>query len=149
MVSIGHLALFVNNLRAAETFYRHIFDMQLIMREAPKEDGLWYTLHPAKGWEDAEVAGIDLAMVALKHEGFVLALFQGRPSPEETVLEIGLIMKPDEIAAVRKRLPDSIDRIYHPDDFIFHDPFGYRWHLWLEDNEFLSNGESSGRWLEI
>jgi catechol 2,3-dioxygenase-like lactoylglutathione lyase family enzyme len=149
MISVGHLALYVPNLRQAESFYQKLFNMELLMREAPLEDGPWYTLPFDKGWDDAEAAGIKIKMVALKREDFVLPLFEGRPVPRETVLEIGVVMPVEEIAATRDRWPESVALVEHPLDTMFRDPFGYTWHLWPEGEVFQSNGESRGRWLEV
>jgi len=147
---VGHIALFVSDLQAAEDFYQRLFDMQLIMRETELDDGLWYTLPPDKGWSDAAAAGIELGMVALQHDTFVLALFQGNPAPAETVLEIGVIMPPAAIAALRDRLPQTLEIVSHEyGDLLFRDPFGYLWHLRPLGNLFQSNGESSGRWLKV
>lgn len=149
MVRFGHMALFVANLREAEVFYQQLFDMELLMREAPKGDGLWYTLPFDKGWADAEAAGIAIKMVALKRDALVLPLFVGKPAPRETVLEIGVVMSDAEIAATRDRLPVSVEIIEHSRDTMFRDPFGYTWHLWPAGETFQNNGESDGRWLEV
>ena len=150
IVAVKHIALFVPDLQEAETFYQHVFSMQLLMREAELDDHLWYTLPKDKGWADAEIAGIELGMVALKRDAFVLALFQGRPVPEDTVLEIGLSMIAEAIVAVRELLPEKMPLVKHEyGNFMFRDPFGYLWHLWLPGRAFQSNGESSGRWLKV
>jgi catechol 2,3-dioxygenase-like lactoylglutathione lyase family enzyme len=150
MVSIGHIALFVHDLQGAETFYQIVFGMKHLMRETELDDHLWYTLPPDKGWDDALAAGITLSMVALKRDDFILALFQGNPVPEETVLEIGINMAAGEIASVHDRLPDTVEIVNHEyGDLMFDDPFGYRWHIWPAGKEFRSNGESSGRWLAL
>lgn len=149
-LTVGHIALFVPDLQAAESFYQHVFAMQLIMRETELDDGLWYTLPPEKGWFDAAAAGIDLGMVALRREAFVLALFQGKPDPRATVLEIGVNMPAEAIVAFRDRLPETVEIVSHEyGDFMFRDPFGYLWHLSPIGTVFQSNGESSGRWLEV
>ena len=150
IVTVKHIALFVPYLQEAESFYQHIFSMQLLMREVELDDHLWYTLPKGKDWADAKEAGIELGMVALKRDAFILALFQGRPVPEDTVLEIGLSMTAKAIAAVRDLLPAGVTLVNHEyDDLIFRDPFGYVWHLLLPDKAFQSNGESSGRWLKV
>ena len=74
--SLRHIALFVPDLRAAERYYRSVFDMELIGREAELEDGLWYTLPFDKGWDEAESAGIELGMVGLRKDEFALAFVQ-------------------------------------------------------------------------
>lgn len=149
MIRVGHIALFVQHLREAEAFYRRVFDMELLMREAEGEESLWYTLPMDKGWDDAVAAGIELKMVALKRDNFILPLFQGNPAPRETVLEIGVVMTDEEAAALRDRLPDTVRFAKHHSDIMFDDPFGYRWHIWPPSKAFKSNGESAGRWLEI
>ena len=150
MATIGHIALFVPDLQEAEIFYWRVFGMQLLMREAPLGDLQWYTLPTDKGWDDAEAAGIEIGMLALKRDAFILALFQGKPAPEETVLEIGISMPAEAIAAIRDRLPATVELVKHErGDLMFRDPFGYLWHLWLAGKAFRSNGESSGRWLEV
>ena len=150
MTSLAHIALFVPDLRAAESFYQDLFTMQLLMRETVLEDGKWYTLPPEKTWADAAAAGFALDMVALQRGDFVLALFQGRPSPRTTILEIGLHLAGEVITAVRERLPETADQLHHEyGELLFDDPYGYRWHLRPEGQRFQSNGESGGYWLEL
>ncbi len=76
-----HVALVVPDLRQAEQYYLSLFDMELIGPEAELEDGKWYTLPPNKGWEEAEAAGIELGMLALRKGDIVLALFPGSAPP--------------------------------------------------------------------
>jgi catechol 2,3-dioxygenase-like lactoylglutathione lyase family enzyme len=150
MVAIGPIALFVPDLQEAETFYQHVFDMHLLMREAVLDDDLWYALPAGKGWDDAEAVGIELGMLALRRDAFILALFQGNPVPEDTVLEIGIRMADEAIAAVRDRLPDAVEIAKHErGDLMFRDRFGYLWHVWPAGVAFQSNGEGEGRWLEV
>lgn len=150
MTSIRHIALFVPELREAEAFYKTVFGLKILMREAQLDDSKWYTLPPDKGWDDAEAAGIDLVMVALKRDAFILALFQGKPHPEVTIMEIGISMAAEEIAAILDRLPEAGELVEsQSDDLMFIDPYGYRWHLWPVGVAFQSNGEGDGRWLEV
>ena len=86
--SIRHIALFVPDLREAEEYYQSLFGMELIGREAELEDGLWYTLPLDKSWDDAEAAGIELGMLALRKGEIVLALFSG-DAPQGQVFAIG------------------------------------------------------------
>ena len=79
--SVRHIALFVPDLRAAESYYQSIFDMEIIGREAELADGEWYTLPFDKGWDEAEAAGVELGMVALRKDEFGLALFRGDAPP--------------------------------------------------------------------
>jgi catechol 2,3-dioxygenase-like lactoylglutathione lyase family enzyme len=149
-MAVRHIALFVPDLPAAESFYRQVLGMRLLMREAELDDGLWYTLPEDKSWSDAQAAGIEIEMIALKRDAFVLALFRGNPAPGATILEIGLSTPPAAIAALRDRLPETVEQLPHErGDLMFRDPFGYVWHLWPAGTPFTSNGQSSGRWLRV
>jgi len=147
--TVRHLALAVPNLRAAESFYRTAFEMELVGREAILDDGQWYSLPPGRSWDDAIAAGIDLAMVALRKDVFVLALFAGQVAPGQ-VQFIGLKMEADEIAGVRARLPEGARvRGESPGYLEFGDPYGITWQLSLPGSEFRTVGEWAGRWLEV
>lgn len=145
-----HIALFVPDLRAAEDFYRRIFGMDLLFRETDMNgDGSWYTLPLEKGWEDAEMAGIELTMVALERNGFVLALFRGAPQ-HGTVSEICFGLAADEIEVVRARLRDAPISSEHRERWLrFDDPFGFRWTLQEPHVAFKSSGEIAERWLVL
>ena len=69
-------------------------------------DRLWYTLPFDKGWDEAEAAGIELGMVALRKGNFVLVLFKGAVVHGQ-IYAIGLAMPAEEIAKVRARLPEE------------------------------------------
>ena len=147
--ALRHIALFVPDLRAAEEYYQPFFNMEVIGREAPQEDGLWYALPPGKGWDDAQAAGIELRMLALRRDAFVLALFPGDPQPGQVYL-IGLSMSEDEIAGVRQRLPEEVpvweDR---PGALTFRHRYGIGWQIYTTGTEFRSSGQAGGRWLEV
>lgn len=145
-----HVALFVPDLRAAEDFYRRIFGMDVLFRESDLDgEESWFTLPIAKGWDDAEIAGIELAMVALERDEFVLALFRGTPQPG-TVLEVCFGLAVDEIETVRARLREEVITADHGKCWLrFDDPFGFRWTLQEPHVAFISSGEIAGRWLEV
>jgi catechol 2,3-dioxygenase-like lactoylglutathione lyase family enzyme len=146
---VRHIALVVPNLREAERYYQSLFQMELIGREAELDDGQWYTLPAGKGWEDAQAAGIELDMLALRKGDFVLALFSG-PSITGQVFAIGLAMPPEQVAEVRDRLPPEAELILdHPEQFNFRDRYGISWQLVPPGDEFLMNGDAAGRWLEL
>jgi hypothetical protein len=143
-----YIALFVADLRGAESAYRQLFEMDLLFREAAFGDD-WATLPLDKGWEDADAAGIELAMVALRRDEFVLALFEGSPQAG-TVHEVCFGLEADEIDAVRARLPEECTSLTHARGFLqFDDAFGFRWTLQELDVPFKSSGEIAGRWLEV
>lgn len=143
-----YIALFVPDLHAAEDFYRRLFGMDLLFREAKIGED-WATLPLEKGWEDAEAAGIELAMVALKRDDFVLALFQGALRGG-TVLEFCFGLAADQIEVVRARLPIDSTTLEYREGFLrFDDPFGFRWTLQKLQAAFRSSGEIAGRWLDV
>jgi catechol 2,3-dioxygenase-like lactoylglutathione lyase family enzyme len=147
--SLSFIALVVPDLRSAEQYYRTVFDMALIGREAELPDGLWYTLPHDQGWDEAEAAGIKLGMLSLRKDEFVIALFRGDVLPGQ-VSVIGLAMPLEEIAGVRARLPNgaSIGNDA-PDRLEFQDPYQITWQISLPGDEFRTAGDFAGRWLKL
>jgi len=144
-----YIALFVADLRVAEDTYRRLFGMDLLFREGRLAADDWATLPLDKGWEDADAAGIELGMVALRRDEFVLALFQGTPQPG-TVHEVCFGLEADEIDAVWARLPKDGAPPKHRRGFLqFDDSSGFRWTLQELDVPFKSSGEIAGRWLAV
>ena len=149
MSSLRHIAVFVPNLRSAEHYYQSVFDMELIGREAELSDGLWYTLPFDKGWDQAEAAGIELDMLALRKDEFVLALFRG-DAPAGQVNVIGLKMPMEEIARVRARLPEDTQVSEDaPDSLEFRDPYQITWQILLPESKFSTSGDIANRWLKL
>ena len=147
--SVRHIALFVPDLQAAEAYYGSIFQMDLIGREAEQEDGLWYTLPFDKSWADARAAGVELDMVALRKGEFVLALFAG-DAPQGQVFAIGLSLPPEEIAAIRSRLPAEAEISRDdPDALEFLDPYQILWQISAPGDQFRTSGNFAGRWLDL
>ena len=142
-----YVALHVPDLRAAEAFYRDAFGMELLFRERQAEDGTWSTLRPELSWDDAVALSIDVDMVALRRDAFVLALFHGTPTPG-TVYEVCLGLTPAELEDVRARAVESATVNESQPAFLrLEDPFGFRWALQQADASFRSSGEIAGRWL--
>ena len=145
---LRHIAVFVSNLRSAEHYYQSVFDMELIGREVELSDGLWYTLPFDKGWDQADAAAIELGMLALRKDEFVLALFRGDAPPGQ-VYVIGLKMPDDEIAKVRARLPrDAQISEAAPDYLEFRDPYQITWQIMLS-SKFSTSGIFANRWLKL
>jgi len=141
-----YIAPFVPDLRAAEEFYGRLVAMDLLFREG-KRDGAWAALRPGESWDDVKAAGAELLMVALRRGAFVLALFQGTPTPG-TVVEICLGLEPEEIDAVLARLPEDGPLLDEPGGEIkFEDPFGFCRTLQAPDAPFVSPAALAGRWL--
>jgi len=146
---LRHIALVVPDLREAEEYYQSLFQMELIGREAELNDGQWYTLPVGKSWKDAEAAGIELGMLALRKGDIVLAFFPG-PHPSGQVFSIGLALPQAQVVEVKKRLPPDAEVLLdESEQFNFRDRYGIMWQLVPPGDEFLMNGDSAGRWLEL
>ena len=52
-----YVALYVPDLRAAESFYHEAFAMDLLFRESEREDGTWHTLRANLDWDDFDAHG--------------------------------------------------------------------------------------------
>jgi catechol 2,3-dioxygenase-like lactoylglutathione lyase family enzyme len=147
-----HVAVHVPDLEDAEAYYRHVFDLDVVTREAPSsgdlaDDRTWAQLPQTATWEDARLAGIEIQMVGLRRGDLLLALFPGHPQPG-TVFLIAIVATVDEIASVRGRLQDDKAIEIHQDDALtFLDPFGFRWQLC--GPEFTGPGDRDGRWLQV
>jgi catechol 2,3-dioxygenase-like lactoylglutathione lyase family enzyme len=146
----SHVAITVPDLEHAEAYYQALFDMEVVTREELGPDGD-RQLPRDKDWSDARRAGIDLYMVALRREGFVLALFdEASPFIGELGLRpyrplfIGLDMPADEIARVRARLPGED---WDEESGGFRDRYGVGWQF--GNGTFSGTGDRIGRWLKI
>jgi catechol 2,3-dioxygenase-like lactoylglutathione lyase family enzyme len=143
-----YIALYVPDLRAAESFYHEAFAMDLLFRESEREDGTWHTVRTNLEWDDIAAGGLAVDMVALRRDSFVLALFRGEPAPG-TVFELCVGLPPDEVSAVRARIPQGATLVESgPDHLRFEDPFGFRWVVQPSDATFRSSGEIAGRWID-
>jgi catechol 2,3-dioxygenase-like lactoylglutathione lyase family enzyme len=141
-----YIALYVPDLEAAETFYRGVFDMNLLFRESEQE-GEWYALRPELDWAAAGQQSVQVDMVALERDGFVLALFRGDPRPG-TMYEVCLGVDAGEVDVVRTRLPPGVDVEEARTGWLrFMDPFGFRWAVRNDTAPFRSSGELANRWI--
>lgn len=148
-IAYRHLALFVPDLEAAEMYYRNLFAMTVITREAADRDGTWQQLPPDKGWAEAKAANIKLGMVALQHDAFVLALFPGDPQPGQ-IFVIGVQMPDSEIEAVRARLtPNDMVLDTVNNQLLFMDRHMVSWQLVPEGAPFQGAGDAHGHWLDL
>ena len=148
-ISLRHIALIVPDLQNAERYYNTVFDMELIGREAELPDGLWYSLPFDKGWDDAQAEGIELGMLALRKDNFVLALFKGDEATGQVPF-IGLQMSIEEITRIRTRLPKDVHvEEDSPDSLEFRDPYQITWQITAPGNEFRTSGDWANRWLKL
>jgi catechol 2,3-dioxygenase-like lactoylglutathione lyase family enzyme len=152
--SFTHVALRVERLREAETFYRALFGLDVAWREAETPRG-WYTLPEAAGWDDAETAGIDLSIVMLYRDGVRLALEVVEHVHDDGQLShVGVFADEDELQRLRGvarevRCDVVVDR---PTALVFDDPFGVRWELntfAYNDPPRMSTGARTGNWLTL
>ncbi len=144
-VRISHVALYAEDLRAAEAFYARAFAAELLFREAVDADGIWHTLPLDVGWDDAAAADIRIGMVAVRRDDLILPVFVGRSEPRI----IGLKASADEIGALQERLPEQARVLAQKSTkVVFADPFSGEWQV-SADTRFRSSGEMHGRWLAL
>lgn len=149
MGAIRHIGLVVPDPEAAEGYYRMLFEMELVGREAELEDGLWYCLPFDKTWEDARAAGIELGMTALRKGDLVLALFQG-DAPQGQLFAVGLRATEAEIAGIRARLSgDAVLEADRPGALAFTDRYRILWQIGSPESTFSTSGEFAGRWIDF
>lgn len=148
-----HVALFVGEgLREAEAYYRDLFDMEVVVREAPitgqgPDAGQWAQLRDDKGWDEAEVAGVDLGMTALQRGDVILPLFAAEPTGER-FYAIGLVADAEEIHHIADRLTDEMVEARADGWLAFVDRYGFRWQL-SDSAPFLGAGNTRGLWLDV
>lgn len=146
-----HIAISVPDLEVAEKYYRNLFRMEVITREANTPEGDAQLPHN-KTWADAKTAGIDLYMLALRRDEFVLAMFTEDAasamgfSPPARPLFVGLRMEESEIGEIKARL--GPDEMWDECNQGFTDRYGIVWQM-RSGGEFIGNGDSRGRWLEL
>jgi catechol 2,3-dioxygenase-like lactoylglutathione lyase family enzyme len=141
----SHVALSVDDLRAAERFYTCAFAADVLFREAVDGKGVWRTLPAEAGWDDAARAGVEPHMVALKRDDIVFPVFVG-PTVHRI---IGLEVAHDEIEEMRRRLPDEAEIVAADEAQIsFTDPFAVQWQV-RSSPGFSSSGEMYGRWYSL
>jgi catechol 2,3-dioxygenase-like lactoylglutathione lyase family enzyme len=152
--SYTHVALRVERLREAETFYRDLFALEVAFREAETPDG-WQTLPPSADWDDAERAGINLGLVMLYRDGLRLALEAVDAVADDGRLShVGVFASEDELDRLRKAALAAGCEVVsdRPLSLVFDDPFGVRWEFNTfpyDDPPSLSTGARTGSWLEI
>src|SRR5262249_2147700 len=128
------------DLRAAETFYRAVFSLEVLFRETQR-DNAWWTLPP-----ESKPDGVD--MVALRRDDFVIALFRGTPQPG-TLYEVSIGLPAGEIEGLQRHPPDGLRVVEEDHGFLrFDDPFGFRWVIQRPDAAFRSSGQIAGRWID-
>lgn len=149
MVALHYVAVCVPDLREAERHYQEIFSVEVVGREVLGDDGRWYALRPAHGWDDLDAAGLEALWVGLRRDELVIALFPARQlQADHSLRHIGVEFDPDELAEIRSRLPDSVEvESDDADGLIIVDRHGIRWQL--SGLPFADAGELRGDWLDL
>jgi catechol 2,3-dioxygenase-like lactoylglutathione lyase family enzyme len=143
-----HVALFVgSDLEAAETYYTHLFDMRVLLREGPHPDGSgqWAQLPHDRTWEDVRRDDLFIAMVALERDSMILPLFAGEPTGDR-VFAIGVVTSAEDIATVASRLTTESVEESSEQSLSFIDRYGARWQLSASER-FVGQGDLRGIWL--
>jgi catechol 2,3-dioxygenase-like lactoylglutathione lyase family enzyme len=149
-----HIALRVERLRDAESFYCALFGLEVAWREAEGPQG-WLTLPESAGWDDAESAGIELGIVMLYRDGVRLALEAvDRVNDDGRLSHVGLLVDECELDRLRERAAAAgcdivLDR---EAALVLDDPFGVRWELNsfpYDDPPSMSTGARTGAWLTV
>lgn len=146
---VRHLGLTTPGLRGAEGYYREQFGIKVMFRETVLDDDEWRTLPAGFGWENAIDKRVDIRMVALSGPGFVLALFhEDALRHGQTV--VGLMASPSSVTELRGRIAEGNDQVSAQSSGVVEvvDPMGITWQI-SDDDQFLSSGEMSGRWLRV
>jgi catechol 2,3-dioxygenase-like lactoylglutathione lyase family enzyme len=152
--SVTHIALRVQDVRAAETFYCELFGLAVAWREAETADG-WRTLPQGKTWADALAAGIDLKLVMLHRDGFALALEAAQEvQGQGTLSHLGLHVDQAAFDTLQHHAPllGCTMVTIQPRTVVFDDPYGVRWEPTLTafaDPHLLSTGARHGLWLKV
>lgn len=142
----SHVALYADDLRAAEDFYSRVFAAHVLFREVCGADGLWRALPPASGWDDAARAGVEIDMVALERDEIVFPIFAGRTVPRI----IGLEVADEELAEMHGRLSPEAEIVAATEQqLVFTDPFDVEWQVRKTGVDFRSSGEIHGRWVSF
>lgn len=146
---IRHLGITTPDLRDAEAYYREQFGMEVMFRETLLDDHQSHTIPAGFGWENTIDRGVGIRLVALSGPGFVLALFhEDALRHGQTV--IGLVASPSSVTELRGRFAEGNDQVSAQSSGIVEvvDPMGITWQI-SDDDQFLSSGEISGRWLRV
>ncbi|WP_224336327.1 hypothetical protein [Haloprofundus halobius] len=150
MDGLTHVALRVERLREAESYYSGLFGLSIAFREA-EVGGEWRTLPPDANWEDAEAAGVDLGLSYLRRDGFELALERADAVTREGALShIGVSVSATELSSLEGRLDEFDCTVLGSSDrsLVFGNAYGVTWEV-VEGYDAASTGERTGRWIGL
>lgn len=134
MVHISHFGISVPNPVRAAKFYCALFEMEVVVREARIREG-YATVPPDFGPDEIAKYNLEIGMVALKSDRFVLSL-QEKGGKDITILEHAAIVIPEPAyTRVRKRVAGDTFYILResPGRFVFVDRFRMTWEITDQD----------------
>jgi hypothetical protein len=127
---LHRLVLRASPLPKAETFYRELFDFDVLFREGLR-DGDYGQIPPSADWDDAIAAGIEPRMSFLGRDGVALALANEDGDPEASRLDhVALAVDEsdrDAIGRRAERLGCETERRSH--SLFIGDRYGVEWEL--------------------
>lgn len=132
---VHHVALRVDDLRAAEECYVDVFDMDVHLREVWHEaDEEIEQVPPEHSWAETAAMGDELVMSFVGRGGIVLALHEPE-SPVEAdgpVDHLNVRVEATELDTIEDRALDRGCELTARDEPTYtyvHDPFGVVWEL--------------------
>ncbi|MPZ24412.1 MAG: hypothetical protein GEU28_12960 [Dehalococcoidia bacterium] len=143
-VDSTHIALRFTDLRAAESYYRELFDLDVAWRDTKGTASMFAT------WEEIDAAGVQPWITALHCDNLRLTIETGGGSEPRASLgldHVGLHVSQDQLRRVQERaaalgldVKTETERF-----FIFHDRYGLKWEL---DTHSHADIVAMGRELE-
>ena len=151
--AISHIALRVDDVAEAESYYCRLFDLEVAFRDLTT-DGVQRSLRPGTKWADAAEHGFRPGLSSLWRDGFNLALEQAPASGAGHVDHLGLLVEQQEVAetAARAREMGCTILVQRADIVVFTDRYGIRWELTSTQYESpvdQSTGARLGAWLDL
>lgn len=130
---LHHLVLLVDDLPAAEAYYRDLFDLDVQFREGYR-DGEPGTVPDHLTWAEAADAGIEPSMSFLGRDEFFLAVAEPDDEPADgtgRVDHVALAVSPATFELVADRAAESGATVEHnaAHHCTFEDRYGVEWEL--------------------
>jgi catechol 2,3-dioxygenase-like lactoylglutathione lyase family enzyme len=143
-----HIGLVLPDIRQAEDFYRSLFGMEVVCREAITPAG-WKTLDQSIGWERANELGLDIAMIVLAKLPFALAIERSNAGEVVAPSHTGLFIAEPAFSKVKTEvlqmgLPYKSDI---PQRFVFTDPFQVWWEITSDTKLYTARDRGAG-WID-
>lgn len=129
---LHHVVLRIPDLPAAESFYRELFDLDVLFREGVKDDAVG-KIPDDLDWSEATGRGVEPTMSFLGRDEFALALMEAEDDvdPETGRLDhLALALDAADRDATRDRAADLGCEYEEKSDAVFvTDRYGVEWEL--------------------